>query len=534
MAERLEQDVGIWKEEGEIRRINRIGLSLASAIQSPLPLSFNILNLPEANALAVPGGFIYLTRGMVELKLTDGEMAFLLGHEIAHLEKGHLYQMRKIKSLLDSLLLGVGITAMRKAKTAEEIKATQAIISLSQLLMERKYSRTQEKEADYWGRVYALRAGYPDEAGKLFEKIDFWKERRPDLMHILLSTHPYLEERKKAVIGGLENLKFPPIEEERRRKKGEEIQKFLWKEMDKIKDKKGRRIVLRNLYQILPSSNLAGEALYLLYLEEERETFKLKERDRDYGKLIRKLEEIKRTYTELKERREIEKKIKKLTALYEENKRWFEERIGKVDQPGFYQKFLKFFPDSSRREEALFQLFSLYRDSGKYSLALSCLLKLMDKGKEWREKGEKWGKEILSKVGESYPLFQFYMRVPSPKVKEILLSRLSKEEDLKTLRKIQEETLEEEIKKVAERRVKEVTENLYHRARMEESMGNQSRARELFSLILDYAPESIEAKRIREDLKRKEFLREKGGQSEGTGYWERWAGACSGVENRWK
>jgi len=75
----------LWSDAGAQRRVNLVGRWLASQSSRPeLPWTFGVIDTPEVNAFAAPGGFILITRGLYELLSSDSELAAVLGHEISH------------------------------------------------------------------------------------------------------------------------------------------------------------------------------------------------------------------------------------------------------------------------------------------------------------------------------------------------------------------------------------------------------------------------------------------------------------------
>ncbi|MDR5704349.1 MAG: M48 family metalloprotease, partial [Armatimonadota bacterium] len=94
VARQLEEKYGLYRDPDIHSRVVAIGERLAAVSDRPgLPYSFKILNTSEVNAVAAPGGFIYLTRGMVFFVRSDDELAFVLAHEVAHAARRHGAQM---------------------------------------------------------------------------------------------------------------------------------------------------------------------------------------------------------------------------------------------------------------------------------------------------------------------------------------------------------------------------------------------------------------------------------------------------------
>jgi len=153
VAEKVEEQFQVEENTPEVALVNRVGNRIAAALPASYPFTFTVIKEETANAFSIPGGFIYVTSGIFELKPTEGELAFLLGHEIAHIEKRHIFKMQKIENLINLLILGVGVPLLQQAETAREAQSEMKIMQLTHLLLQRKYSRQNEEEADYWGRL---------------------------------------------------------------------------------------------------------------------------------------------------------------------------------------------------------------------------------------------------------------------------------------------------------------------------------------------------------------------------------------------
>lgn len=151
-----------------------------------LPWTFKIINQQEANAFALPGGPVYVTRGLIALGLSDSELAGVLGHEAAHINQRHsvkAIQRAMTYQLLSDLVLSQNETAMRTA-------VNLAIQYGAQL----PHSRQDEYEADSIGLRLAYNAGYPVNGLVAFlQRLDAisGKNSAPEW----LSTHPLTKER---------------------------------------------------------------------------------------------------------------------------------------------------------------------------------------------------------------------------------------------------------------------------------------------------------------------------------------------------
>lgn len=152
----LEQ-FGVYDEKPELNRlVERIGRDLAAKSQRPdLPWHFTVLDTPMVNAMAVPGGYIYITRGMLERINSADELAGVLSHEIAHVTARHSAQQISRQQLAQfGLVLGAVIGGPRVLEQYGQI----AQLGLG--LLFQRYSRQQESQADILGTGYMAAARF--------------------------------------------------------------------------------------------------------------------------------------------------------------------------------------------------------------------------------------------------------------------------------------------------------------------------------------------------------------------------------------
>ena len=209
---------------GEMRRVADIGYRLVGAAGvTPPPINFYLVDLPEPNAFALPGGQVVVTRGMLDLGLSDDQLAALLGHELAHVVLQHGIKMERRATLLNLLsqaaLVGVILSADsgsrsndpylaygRSEERSDLIQGTAAAgIVLSELLL-RGYSREFEDQADEEGQRWAAAAGFsPIGARELF---DLMRRRLPqDKQYGYWQTHPFFDSRVTAAEARGQQLK---------------------------------------------------------------------------------------------------------------------------------------------------------------------------------------------------------------------------------------------------------------------------------------------------------------------------------------
>lgn len=184
-----------------------------------MPLTFHLIDMAAPNALALPGGQIFVTRGMLDLDLSDDMLAALLGHEIAHVALHHHARMQKKATLVgllsQALMVGVMVAASEsRSRTRDpylrpydpsgpeptEGQVVQGAAAASLVLGEvllRGYGREHEDESDEEGQRWAAAAGF-DPAGtrQLFERMSLRLPQSKEYGY--LQTHPFLDDRARA------------------------------------------------------------------------------------------------------------------------------------------------------------------------------------------------------------------------------------------------------------------------------------------------------------------------------------------------
>lgn len=191
-ARELERQHGLVQRGANVGRVSELGQRLVVHCERPqLPYQFKVLNTDDVNALAVPGGHIYVTRGLLEKAQPDNDkLAGVIGHEIAHVARRHSAKMIEKSSQLSLLI------AILTSKSSEN---TQLFAQLAQNFYLQDYSRQEEYEADWYGIGYAYRAGYdPRGLKRFFETLHKLQEgREPQGIEVYFSSHPQTSERIK-------------------------------------------------------------------------------------------------------------------------------------------------------------------------------------------------------------------------------------------------------------------------------------------------------------------------------------------------
>jgi beta-barrel assembly-enhancing protease len=171
--------------------INNLGRSIAQHGNRQIPYTFYVVNAPQVNAFAVPGGHIYLNRGLIERTRNEAELAGVVAHEIAHVEHRHgIDQMERAQGA--NLALTAAYVLMGRAPSGAE----EALIGVGGNLYFARHSREAENEADRSAVGLLVRAGIsPQGLPSFFGVLLDEQQRQPSNVEQWFSTHPLTTDR---------------------------------------------------------------------------------------------------------------------------------------------------------------------------------------------------------------------------------------------------------------------------------------------------------------------------------------------------
>src|SRR5690606_3693560 len=194
--------------------VNRVGSWVAQHSDRPdLPWRFAVLDDADINAFAAPGGYVFITRGMLARLTSEAELAAVVGHEIAHVtEKHHLGAIRKQAR---TKLLGMAATVAMEEK-GHDSEQVAALVNGAKTIYGKGLDRRDEYEADRLGVVLAARAGYdPYALPAVLQTLDRINPQSSEL-GLLFKTHPApadrLAELDSAMRGQLDQLGGATVE----------------------------------------------------------------------------------------------------------------------------------------------------------------------------------------------------------------------------------------------------------------------------------------------------------------------------------
>ena len=192
--------------------VQYVGKKVATKSHRPeLDYLFTVLDSAEVNAFALPGGYIYITRGLMAYLNTEGELAAVLGHEVGHVTARHAVRQHSATQLTG---IGTAIGTIIGEAFIPGISSVggQELVGIAGTAMLRGYGRDHELEADRLGAEYLARSGYDPDAmldvigvlknQELFElRLAREEGRQPRIYHGVFSTHPSSDTRLQEVVG---------------------------------------------------------------------------------------------------------------------------------------------------------------------------------------------------------------------------------------------------------------------------------------------------------------------------------------------
>ena len=198
-AAEAERQLPLLADSSVERYVNEVGRRLASVAPGPkFPYQFRVTNLSDINAFALPGGFMYINRGLIEATRSESELAGVMAHEIAHVALRHS-TANVSKAYLAQAGVGIlgGLLGGESATTQGIIQAVGGF-GLNALFL--KYSRTAEEQADVIGTQILARAGYdPLAMASMFEMLGQNAKREPSKLENFFSSHPAPANREARV-----------------------------------------------------------------------------------------------------------------------------------------------------------------------------------------------------------------------------------------------------------------------------------------------------------------------------------------------
>ena len=207
-----------YNNPGLQKYVNYVGNKLAEKGDRPnLKYQFLVLDTDEVNAFALPGGYIYITRGLMAYLNSEAELAAVLGHEIGHVTARHASRQQSAGKLAD---LGTTLAAILGSMYVPGLNpnVSKDLLNVGSSALLSGYGRDMELEADQIGAQLLAKTGYDTDAiidvlstlkdQESYEfKLARLEERKPHVYHGLFASHPDNDTRLKEVIGTADKLR---------------------------------------------------------------------------------------------------------------------------------------------------------------------------------------------------------------------------------------------------------------------------------------------------------------------------------------
>jgi len=193
LAQAVERDAKVIDDPVIAEYVNRVGQNLVRNSDAKVPFTIKVLDTEEVNAFALPGGFFFVNSGLILKADTEAELAGVMAHEIAHVAARH-----GTRQATRGNLMQIGAIAASIALGGWTGYAIRQGAGLAIPMGYLQFSRSFEREADFYGLQYMYKAGYdPTAFIDFFEKIETLEKKKPGSLSKVFSTHPMTDDRIK-------------------------------------------------------------------------------------------------------------------------------------------------------------------------------------------------------------------------------------------------------------------------------------------------------------------------------------------------
>jgi predicted Zn-dependent protease len=198
------QEFGRYDDEAVQSYVDQVGQRIAAVSHRPqLKYTFTVLDSQEVNAFALPGGYVYITRGIMAYLNSEAELVAVLGHEVGHVTARHA-----VRQQTEAMATGVGATVIGILTGSGDLAN---VANMAGTALVSGYGRDMELEADNLGAQYLDRLGYDPDAMidvvRLLKNQETFElqqarleNRKPHVYHGVFATHPDNDTRLKEVV----------------------------------------------------------------------------------------------------------------------------------------------------------------------------------------------------------------------------------------------------------------------------------------------------------------------------------------------
>jgi len=523
---------GLVEDDSVLARLHRIAYEVTSQAGRPdLLFTFHILDVPDANAFALPGGFLFLTKGMIDLHLPDAALANLIGHEAAHVTGNHFSRAGRVNTALSLLHTAVMVAAILGASSSSSsnpsggydrdretgeirtslagreaaIQGTSLFGSVFKELLVRGYSRGLEFEADDNGRRFAARAGYPSTGSvRLMEELH--EHIYEDQEFGYWRTHPYFSDRvlraRSAAAPGAE----PPDSAEVVRYRNA-VAERLSAVAATILDEPTALFLYRAALRAAPAGESALTVEHQLLQIRAQRMRKLKPILRPYGRLIADYDSLlARPAADLAAR--FERARAERDSLDGERRELYDEYRQILERPDagtpFLELFLENFPDDPQAPELRLRLAERYRLADRPDEAALALAALDHPG--WREQRSEALRRVLPLARELTTSQRVLLEARSDSVRVWAAERLEAQagalDSLEIGSRFVQEYPDSPVVALVADKMESLAMKRYYAARLREGMQDPQGALDGYHQVILLAPGTKAAGRARDGIDR--------------------------------
>jgi predicted Zn-dependent protease len=191
-AAQVSAELPLLRDAAVVSYINTLGTQLERVTDTRgLTWHFTVVDSKEVNAFALPGGWIYVNRGLIERATDMSELAGVIGHEIGHVTRRH-----SVEQMQQAQGANVGVSLLCTLTKVCDSGAGQAAIGVGGSALFAKFSRTDEAEADAEGVATTIKAGIsPNGIPAMFRILLRERQSNPGALDAFFASHPLEEDR---------------------------------------------------------------------------------------------------------------------------------------------------------------------------------------------------------------------------------------------------------------------------------------------------------------------------------------------------
>jgi predicted Zn-dependent protease len=199
LQKEVESEVTLLRLSALTQLVNSIGTRLRDSSTEQafklFPFTFHVVDSPEVNAFALPGGPIYVNSGLIELCESEDQLASVIAHEMSHVAARHTTEMLTTQNITQLVLIAaISVIPVPVPPIAWEGAKLGYVLGLL------SYSRGKEAEADHLGLELVNTAAYdPTEMAAMFRTLSEQQRSLPSVVERFFSSHPLSEDRMRDV-----------------------------------------------------------------------------------------------------------------------------------------------------------------------------------------------------------------------------------------------------------------------------------------------------------------------------------------------